>query len=115
MAVVDEEKPEITHSCSFENTLVGLVILSKPAGSAGAGGNENVPVPDLLNPLLFYSLPQEAGEVACGEYGGTARPRIDKLLPYVQIHPFNLRQGFCPVTSVFEDRLHELLVLPPPS
>ena len=86
---------------------------AEAAGSAGAGGEEDVAVDDFLlgQALLFQGL-RKLHEVADGEVGGIALAVVAVFLAQLKRLLVGHRDRLAPVAKAFQRTMDQLLVLP---
>jgi hypothetical protein len=111
--LLEQEDAETVEPGVAEGEAVFGLIHSETAGAAGAGGEEDVLVNDLLlaETLLFKSL-EILNEVTHGEIGGVALAVVPVLFAGLEGPDVRRRDGFGAVAEAFERAVDKLLMLP---
>ena len=88
-------------------------IHAEAAGTAGAGGEEDVPVDDfLLAETLFFEALEVLDEVADGEIGRIALAVVAVFLAGLERLHVRGRHGLGAIAESFERAMHQLFVFP---
>src|ERR1019366_5356076 len=111
--LLEEEHAEAIEAGVAQGEAIFGFIHAEAAGSAGAGGEENVAVDDLLlgNALLFQGL-QVLDQVADGEVGGIALSVVAVLFAGLERLYVRRGNGFGAIAEALQGAVHQLFVFP---
>ena len=111
--LLEQEHAEAVEPGIAQRQAVFGFVHAEAAGSASAGGEEDVPVDDFLlgNALLFERL-QILHQVADGEVSRIALAVVAVLLAGLERLDVRGGHGFGAIAEAFEGAMHQFLVLP---
>ncbi len=113
VGLLEEQYAEAIEAGILQREAVFGLVHAEAAGSAGAGGEEDVVVDDLLAGLsLLLQILQVAHQVADGEVGGIALAVVAVLFAGLEVGDYWRGDVLATVAAAVEDGLDHFFVLP---
>ena len=111
--LLEEQYPEALKAGVLQREAVFRLVHAKAARAAGAGGEEDVIIDDLLARLsLLFQLLQVADQVADGKVSRIALAVVAELLARLKVRDHRGRNVLAAIAAAVEDGLDHLFVLP---